>query len=273
MTTDPELDLTVDALYIHPVKGCAAQPVESLSFREDGGAEGDRGWAIVDERFEVTWQGAHPRLAHVRPTLASTALLLQAPDSVLLAVAHGAPLAPAQVSIWNERERRADVFSCDDAGDAVARWLRQVTGAPLRLVRLGEAARRRDTLEPLHLVTRASADAVDSHLATEGLPAADVRRYRPNVVLRGTLPAFEEEHVRRLDGARVQIELTGPCVRCVVPNVDPDEASTSPAVLDTLTVLSARRRPHQPVGFGVYGRATPGAVLRLGDVLTAEHAF
>ncbi|ARN21026.1 hypothetical protein A4W93_14615 [Piscinibacter gummiphilus] len=269
----PEPAFTIDALYLYPVKACAGVPVDHLVIDGDGGAAGDRHWAIVNARGDVTWQGDHPRLALVHPQLTDDALVLTTPGMAPVHVPTTGPLAPVHVTIWNERDRRAEVFEAEDAGNAAAAWLTRVTGALLRLVRLGHAARRRDTVNRLHLTTRASADAVDRHLAEAGGPPADPRRYRPNVVLRSDAAAFEEDFLQALDGPAGRIEMTAPCVRCVVPNVDPTDASVSPRTLEALTALSAAHHPGKPTTFGVYGRAKPGTRFAVGDVFSGEFAF
>lgn len=269
----PEPTFTIDALYLYPVKACAGVAVDHLVIDGEGGATGDRHWAIVNARGDVTWQGDHPRLALVHPQVTEDALVLTTPGMAPVHVSATAALAPVQVTIWNERDRRAEVFDAEDAGNAAAAWLTRVTGALLRLVRLGDMARRRDTVNRLHLTTRASADAVDHRLAEAGEPPAGPRRYRPNVVLRSDAPAFEEDFLQAFEGPAGRIEMTAPCVRCVVPNVDPSDASVSPRTLEALTALSAVHHPGKPTTFGVYGRALPGTRFGVGDVFSGEIAF
>ena len=112
--------------------------------------------------------------------------------------------------------------------------------------------------------------------AADGLPPADPLRYRPNIVLSGALDEFIEESVASLtwDGAtsRMPLEITAPCVRCVVPNVDPASAQVDETVGDALARLSLQRRPGATV-FGVYARGAAGARLRVGDKARLELAF
>ena len=238
-----------------------------------GGPAGDRGWAVVNPGGDVTWQGEHPRLALVRPTLSATHLHLVSPGLPSLSLPLDQPLGTTAITIWNERTATADRFTAQEAGDEVADWLLHATGAPLRLVKLNDTARSRNTVNRVHVVSETSLQAVDQWLADDGHAPADVRRYRPNVVLAGPLPAFEEDYWTALQGHHVRLDVTGPCVRCIVPNVDPRDATVSPAPLQAMTDLSARRRPGQPVSFGLYGRATPGGRLHTGDTLAAVLDF
>jgi uncharacterized protein YcbX len=278
---DFDLACAAAALFVYPVKACAGMAVDELVLDERGGAVGDRGWAVVDAEHAVTWQGAHPRLALVRPRARDAALLLEADGVEPIAAPDAAALVPCQVRIWNDAMARHDIFEAADAGDAVAAWLAQVCGAPLRLVKLGAAARARDGVNALHLVFSASAAAVDAALASAGLPAADLRRYRPNIVL--AMPAgtagieFIEESLEALEWQRgataTRLQVTAPCVRCVVPNVDPASGRVDDAVLDTLARLSQQRRPGGATVFGVYARGPAGARLRPGDGARMELAF
>ena len=258
---------------------CAAMPVRELELDAGGWAVGDRGWAIVDAQDTVTWQGAHARLALVRPRRADGRLVLGGPGADDIVVPADAALAPCRVKIWNDLGARHDVFDAADAGAAIAAWLERVVGAPLRLVRLSDAARTREGNNALHLVFAASVAAVDADLTTQGRPPADPLRYRPNIVL--AAPAddgveFIEDSLDALEwlgaAGAGRLAITAPCVRCVVPNGDPVSAGVDDTVGDTLTRLSQQRRPGATV-FGVYARGPAGACLRLGDTARMTLAF
>ena len=276
---DFALSCAATALTLYPVKACAAMPVQEIELDASGLAAGDRAWAIVDADGAVTWQGAHPRLALVQPRVTDGRLGLSAPGAGDIAAPADAALAPCRVKIWSDLAARHEVFDAADAGDAVAAWLERAIGAPLRLVRLGEAARSREGNNALHLVFAASVAAVDAQLASGGHPPADPRRYRANVVL--SAPAgdgveFIEESLEALEwtggASTTRLEITAPCVRCPVPNVNPDSAGVDAFVGDTLAALSQRRRPGGTV-FGVYARGAAGMRLRVGDTARMVLAF
>ncbi len=277
---DLDLACAATALYLYPVKACAALAVPELVLDARGAPVGDRAWAIVDAQGVVTWQGAHPRLALVQPRLAGATLHLGAAGFEDVAVPAAPALAPCRAQIWNDLRARHDSFDAGDAGDAVAAWLARVVGAPLRLVRLADAAQAREGNNALHLVFADSLAVVDGHLAAAGRPPADPRRYRPNIVLAApTADAgmeFIEDSVAALAwqsaAGPVHLDVTAPCMRCVVPNVDPASARVDDAVLETLARLSQQRRPGATV-FGVYARGPAGARLRVGDAAHMVLAF
>jgi hypothetical protein len=222
----------------------------------------------------VTWLGSHPRLALVQPAFAGAGLVLGAPETD--SIATPAHLAPCDVKIWSDVHGRHEIFAAEDAGDAVAAWLQRVTGAPLRLVRLEDAVHARDGNNALHLVFTPSLAAVQAAWTAQ---AIDVRRFRPNIVL--ALPAdgneFVEESLEALAWQRdgqddARLDVTAPCIRCVVPNVDPASARVDESLLDTLAGLSLQRRPGGTV-FGIYARGAAGTRLRVGDVARMVPAF
>lgn len=276
---DFDLACAATALYLHPVKACAPLAVDELVLDARGGAVGDREWAVIDAEGAVTWQGSHPRLALIHPSLAGAGLRLRAEG--LGDVATPSVLAPRRVKIWSDLAAAHETFDAADAGDAVAAWLARVTGAPLRLVRLGEDALGRAGTNALHLVFSPSVAAVDGALAAAGRAPADPRRYRPNIVLSvtpgGAGVEFVEESLEALewlqDGGALHLPITAPCVRCPVPNVDPASAEVDVAVGDTLARLSRARRADGAVVFGVYARGPAGARLRRGESARMVLAF
>ena len=274
---DFDLACRAAALYVYPIKACAGVAVPELAIDARGGAVGDRGWAIIDAEGAVTWLGSHPRLALVQPAFAGAGLVLGAPGSGTIATP--ADMALREVRIWSDVHHCHETFAAEDAGDAVAAWLRRVVGAPLRLVRLEDAAHTRDGNNALHLVFTPSVAAVEARWAAAGDAAIDTRRFRPNIVL--ALPAdgneFIEESLEALAwqgeaGGETRLDVTAPCIRCVVPNVDPVSARVDETLLDALAGLSLQRRPGGTV-FGIYARGAAGARLRVGDAARMVPAF
>jgi uncharacterized protein len=277
MHEDPRDAVRVSALYLYPVKGCAAMAVDSLQIDRWGGAQGDRRWAIVNADGEVTWQGAFPRLVLIVPRWTEGELRLDAPGQPSLRVPDDG-LRPCTVRIWNDPSARLDPFDGHDAGDDASAWVSAVVGAPLRLVRLGDDAVGRGNANRLHVVSRASCDEVGAQL--QHAAQASLLRYRPNIVLDGPdarLQPFAEDHLQAMrwhDGAREEaLEVGSRCVRCVVPNVDPATGDSDERVLAALATLSAQRFPGEPVCFGSYGRARPGSRLVRGQAVALDFSF
>ena len=274
----------VDALYIYPVKACAGVRVPWLEFSPQGLIEGDREWVVVNADAEVVWQGSHPRLALVQPRLAPGLLHLDGPAGHALTLPDP-PTGPAcQIKIWDGTLQRNQVFDGTDAGDVASKWLQQATGADLRLVRLSGADWARATVNHCHIASASSLAELNAVQAQQGTVAAEMQRFRPNIVIASapssasTLDPFVEEyctHLRWQDAGRlaqmaVQAE---PCIRCIVPNVDPRTATVSDQPLATVSRLSAERHPGKPVYFGIYANAQQAATLHEGTQLELELNF
>ncbi|MGN6529622.1 MAG: MOSC domain-containing protein [Burkholderiaceae bacterium] len=269
-------DAVVVAAYIYPIKACGAMAVDALDIDRWGGAAGDRRWAVVDASDTVTWQGTHPRLAAIRPRPGAGGLLLEADGHPPLPLREDDARPPCGIALWNDAAGRHDRFEACCASEAADRWLAAVVGAPLRFVRLGEDAVDRPQAQRLHVVTLESAAEVDALLRSRGLPPADPLRYRPNLVLAGrgaALVPFVDDLLAAAEWPGGRIDVQAPCIRCVVPDVDPATGVAGHGVLDAMAELAGQRRPGGPVALGVYGRATPGARITRGQEMSLTFAF
>lgn len=277
---DGALRARLVAAFVHPVKACAPHAVPALWMDALGGAEDDRRWVVLDADGAATWMGAVPALAKVHPELVGDALCLRAEGHADLRVPAGAHAGTAaDVRVWDESIAAHRVHAGRDAGDDAAAWLAAVTGQPLRLARLPDASIAITRPNALHLLSRESCDEVAAALGREAAPG----RYRPNLLIEGEdepLPPFVEDHLAAVswhDGQRWRtLRATGPCVRCVVPDVDPATGERGEGVLDTLARLSAARHPGAPVRFGTYLRGDPadaGARLPVGAPLRLHLAW
>lgn len=260
------LDSRVDALYIYPIKSCAAVPVDALQVNQAGLIAGDREWAVIDEKDEVTWQGAHPRLARIRPRLTADRLSIEADGEAGVALAAGGQART--VRMWNDSLRAVETFGAFDAGDEAAALLQRVTGAPLRLVRFGPEALARHGLNALHLISTASLDELE--------PTVAALRFRPNLVLGGSdepLMPFIEEQVTHVHGDGWCMTVTLPCVRCVVPGVHPQTGEVDDTIPPAVAASSAQRFPGEPSRFGIYAAPTPGCRIAVGQLVGLELGF
>jgi len=260
-----DLIARIAGLWLYPVKSCAGEAINTLQLDADGWPVGDRGWGVVDAGGELTWMGAHPRLALVHARLRGSDLELQAEGRSLTVPAEGGDAL--EVRGWNGERQDFDVLPAWDAGEDAAALLHTTTGERLRLVRLSIEAQRRPILNALHVVGDGSLQSWQDALAQplNGL----AQRARPNLLLRaedgGELPPFIEDLVTEARIGALTLRRTTVCVRCVVPTVDPVSGDAQPFALDALTQLSAERAPGAPVQFGIYARGSGAGRLSVGD--------
>lgn len=261
-----DLIARIAQLWRYPVKSCAGEAVDTLDLDADGWPAGDRAWGIADASGELTWMGAHPRLALVSATLEAGRMTLRTQDRSL-----SVPLDAGEAVVirgWNGERQDFDHLDAWDAGDEAAALLNTATGERLRLVRLSMDAQRRAFLNALHVVGDGSLQAWQ-HAVAHPLGGA-AQRARPNIVLTsddgGPLTPFIEDLMAaaRL-GDTLSLQRSDVCVRCVVPTVDPATGEPQPTTLDALTRLSAERAPGAPVQFGIYARGSGAGRLRVGD--------
>ena len=255
----------VSATYLYPIKACAPMQVASLTFAPSGDIRGDREWVVVDAGNRITWMGAIPALAQIIPTGTPDRLAISSAAGETAVLPPSGEGAPRTVQSWNGQRQAFDELVGNDAGDVVAELASSIAGQSIRLVRLATTAHRPN---PVHLI---SVDSL-AVLAAQAGRDTNLLRFRPNVVLSGegeTLPPFVEEQATSLvcssAHSRLVLEITIPCERCIVTNVDPVSSVVDDAYLKAIAAHSRGRGAAAPAVFGVYARATTAGALATGD--------
>ena len=276
----------LSALAVYPIKSCAGVALQQALVVETG-LDFDRAWMVVDHHGEMLTQRELPRLALVQPQFRHSELLLRAPGMLGLHLQLDTVEAATRVRVWD------DVVKAYDMGALAAQWFSDFLGTPARLVRfdpeqqrLSEAAwtgsvQAENSFSdgfPLLVVNQASLDDLNARLAAKGVAAATLQRFRPNLVLSGLQP-FDEDHIDELDidtdEGQVRLRLVKPCVRCGIPNVDPDNAQMSSEPGATLAGFRADARLHGGITFGMNAIVLggQGCSLRSGQSVAARWRF
>lgn len=259
----------IHALFLHPLKGGTAVPVDRLTL-DPQGPRHDRQWMVVDADGRFLTQREVPAMARLGALPCG-----EATDADLALTWDGA----RHVARWRDDGPRREVTvwrhtgPAVDAGDAAAAFVSDALGRPCRLVHLapehGRYANPARAPEgttvgfadgyPLLVTSQATLDAV---AAAWGRPL-DPRRVRANVIVAGGAPGddLRWRHLQAAGG--VALHLVKPCERCSVPTVHPDRGE-----VDARDLL--RHLPPLAGGEVVLGNnawATPG-VLSRGEALT-----
>ena len=255
---------TVSKLYRFPVKGLTPQSVERVSLRADGAIEGDRvlGFLLADageEQRPGWWAKASFLTMQNTPGLALVSATYDESTHTLSLSHAGSEVASGDVRIDEDRARLAAAI-----GDLVQSFDENpLTGHPERtpvsLVGDGDTPRFHDrTARNVTLMGSASLDALDGVLGDK----LDERRFRMNMTIEG-LDAWED--LSWIDGGvrigNVELDVTGPIVRCLATHANPVTGQRDHDVMQTLTREFDQERP--TIGVLAVPRA-PG-VITLGD--------
>jgi uncharacterized protein YcbX len=231
----------IEAIFRYPVKSMRGEPLDSATMGWHG-LEGDRRLAFrrLDERGGMPWLTASklPDLIRFTP---------QGRED-----GNGEPL-PTHVRTPEGEE--LPLF-----GEALAADVGRRLGAPVQMMHL-----RHGIFDETSISVIASGTVREiGRLAGRD---ADIRRFRPNIVVRSTraIPFEEDEWVGGVlafgeaeDAPTVAVTMRD--IRCAMVNFDPDGGSPAPELLKTVV------REHQNTA-GVYGTVTRVGRLAVGQAV------
>ena len=297
-----DVSAQISRLFVHPVKSCAGVEVREALLTNTG-LELDRAWMVVDAQGVFVTQREQPRLALVRPHIKPDELVLSAPSMQALHIALDRVTPPVLAKLWD------DEVAAFDMGDEAALWFtgflamsddasqtsRPRTYRPraYRLVRFDPAHRRASNLDwtggvqalnlfsdgyPLLVLSEASLAELNQRLLAAGHASVSIERFRPNIVLSG-LHAHDEDRLGVMHVAagaeEVLLKPVKPSPRCPIPNVDPQTATISSEVGDTLKSYRQDARVEGAVTFGMNTIVLQGVgtTLQVGQTVTADFDF
>jgi uncharacterized protein YcbX len=233
---------TIEALFRYPVKSMRGQALDAATLGWHG-IEGDRRFALrrIDERGDFPWLSAS-----------------RLPDLVRFTPQSGEQADALPTHVRTPEGTELAIF-----GEALSADVGRRYGEPVEMMHLkhgifDDASISLITVETVREIGR---------LAEK---PADVRRFRPNILIRPTRATpFEEEEW--LDGvltfgdadAPPAVSVTMPDVRCAMVNLDPDDASSAPEMLKA--VVRANRNIA-----GVYASVTRAGRLAVGQTIRLQ---
>ena len=128
------------------------------------------------------------------------------------------------------------------------------------------------------MLSDASLAELNQRLLAAGHASVGIERFRPNIVLSG-LHAHDEDRLDVMHVAAGADEVlrkpVKPSPRCPIPNVDPQTATISPEVVDTLQSYRQDARVEGAMTFGMNTIVLQGvgATLQVGQTVTADFDF
>lgn len=229
----------VEALFRYPVKSMRGESLESATLGWHG-LEGDRHLALrrLEERSGFPWLSASklPELVLFTPQRENGANGEGPPTLVMTPEREAMPVLGAALSAEIGRRH----------------------GAPVQMMHLNQGMFDEASLSVI------GADTVREVCGLAGV-AADVRRFRPNVVVRSTrgIPFEEDEWLGGIlsfgeaeEGPAVAVTMHD--LRCVMINIDPDQGTLDPEVMKAVA-----RANH--TNAGVYTTVTRAGRLSVGQ--------
>jgi MOSC domain-containing protein len=255
--------MNVSAINVYPIKslrGSALDEARVCSY----GLEYDRRWMLVDPGARMITQRECPRLATLTPSVESEGLRVTVPG-------HQVVFVPHEAGSWTNQEVVVDVWGHSYVGVAAAasinQQLSEVIGMPCQLlsIRADVFRTKRDVAfhddSPILIISESSLEELNRRLAVP-LP---MNRFRPNIVVRDTVP-FEEDGWQRIAIGEAVFHAIKACERCVITTVD--QATGTPSGTEPLATLAKFRRKGEGVAFGQYYRPEQAAAtIRLGDAV------
>lgn len=277
----------VTELNIYPVKSLRGIAVGRAELGTRGLAH-DRQWMVVDQVGRFVTQRQLPAMARIAVRLEADRLVLEHPDA-----------EPLSVELARDDQPRLTAYVWDDAcqaldeGDQAADWLTGVLGnlqgSRLRLVRFDTTHRRplaSRSLQgeqahtafadgfPFLLTAESSLEALNEVLREKGLSPVPMSRFRPNIVVQGSMPFAENGwgDISTPDG-RFRLGVRKPCQRCKITTVDQHSGDIA-VPGEPLRTLVAMRTVTAPGGY--FGQnaillAGEGETIALGDGLQVGH--
>jgi uncharacterized protein YcbX len=229
----------IEAIFRYPVKSMRGEPLDAASLGWHG-VEGDRRLALRrrDERGGFPWLTASKL----------PGLLLFTPRR-----SEGENGEAPPTHVLTPEGEELPVF-----GEALAADIERRHGRPVEMMQLKHG-----------IFDDASISVITSDTVREvcrlGGASADVRRFRPNIVVR-SVRAVPFEESEWLDGVLVfgevndgpAVAVTMPDVRCAMINFDPDNAAPTPDVLKAVVRANDNKA-------GVYGTVTRIGRLAVGQ--------
>lgn len=247
------MPLSVDHLYLYPVKGMTAQSVETLAVTPEAGALGDRRFALA--RGGTHWDPARPTW------LKKEALVMLARD-VALARLHSTFDAASGVLTLQRDTRevlRADITT--PAGRAAADAVINValgprSDGPARLV---EAGPQSFTDVPQNFVSILHLPSLRDFGQRIGR-TVEPGRFRANLVVDGGAPWDEFGWLgQTIQCGTVRLRITKRVNRCTATHVNPQTAERD------LQVVKLLKDTYGHIDMAVYAAVETAGTVRCGD--------
>lgn len=259
---------TVSELFIYPIKSLGGFSVAEATVTDRGFAY-DRRWMLVNNQNRFLTQREFKEMALLQVTLTENGLQVQHKinGAVLNIPAEPQTNETAITQIWDDACNAQFVSAEADA------WFSDMLSVKCRLVYMPDSTKRivdenyatqKEVTSfsdgyPFLVIGQSSLDDLNNRME-EPLP---INRFRPNIVITGSLP-YEEDSMKHFTINAIDFYGVKPCARCMIPTIDQDNSGIAKEPLKT---LSTYRMNNNKVYFGQNLLHKGEGLIRVGDAL------
>lgn len=264
-----EDSLEISGLFVYPIKSCRGVRVTSATVH-DIGLEHDRRFMLVDEDHTFLTQRNVPDMARISVTAAGTGWRVSTEQNGAFVWEPQAQGQQFSAQIWK------DQVAVVDQGDAVAEWFSSALGRHCRLV--GFAPQERRLVDQTYALAATDAvsfaDGYASLMVTEESLAElntrtpipiSMERFRPNIVVRGAITAWDEDNWRDVQVGALKMTAVKRCARCVMTTTD---QRTGERQAEPLKTMATYRHIGHGVIFGQNIIHPETGTIHVGDIVT-----
>ena len=255
------MSATVQELNFYPIKSFRGLRTNELRL-DKRGAVFDRHWLLVDEQGGFLTQRQLPQLAKIGLRMDEASLELSLQDHGNIDFGLEERTGPAlDVTVWKFPMAAYEVST------EVSEWLSDFLKKPVRLVRMGEDAKRevpevperslsfQDKL-PLLVISKASLEQLELKAGVR----LSMSRFRPNIVI-GNVAPHEEDQWAGFKIGNIEFRALKPCTRCKITTVHP---LTGDLGEEPLKTLATYRRIEKGITFGYYYAHLQDGTIKIG---------
>ena len=239
------------SIILYPIKSASEISLKN-SYLEERGLVLDRRWMVVDDSSQFITQRNNPEMSLISTEIVESSLRLNAPGMTALQL----PLFPTEgqskiVEIWGDR------FEVIKANEHSEIWISDYLRKKCNFVFMPDHTNRQVDQKyaigknkvsfsdgfPLLLIPESSLKDLNSRILEE----ISMKRFRPNLVVKNTLP-YQEDNWRVIRIGECELQIAKPCSRCVLITVDPETGKFSGR--EPLRTLAKYRKFNGEVVFG-----------------------
>jgi len=226
--------ITVQALYIYPVKSLSGISINTMSF-DKLGPTNDRRYMLIDNNENMLTQRDHPILAKFKTAINKQTLIISfESDQIEIDMTlTGNNLLSCEV--WEDRTKGSEI------SQEISDWFSAKLNFKAHFIKFDQnTPRTMDRNFVDHDAQVGFADGFQILLTQQSSLEAleldkneDMLRFRPNLVVKGET-AFSEDYWQTININNCELAIVKPCERCTMPAVNPKDGTKQPKVIRAL---------------------------------------